>query len=133
VLEASRAVASRKSSWFTVSRRQDGIVVYEPNPGAVITHAGSIEVLELGLQIADGRTWPVLVLMQDVARVERGAREFFASEQYFQLASQTALVVGSPVSRVIGSFFLGLNRVRYPCKVFDDEARAVAWLQGYVR
>jgi hypothetical protein len=88
------------------------------------------QVLELGLQIAGGRTRPVLVLMHDVRRIDREARAFFASDAYLRLAYQTALVVSSPVSRVIGNFFVGLNRLKYPCKVFDEQERAVAWLGG---
>ena len=76
---------------------------------------------------------PCLVLMQDVARVERKARDFFSSEQYLTLASQTALVVGSPISRVIGNFFVGLNRPRYPLRIFDDPRKAIEWLRGFLR
>jgi hypothetical protein len=111
--------------------RDDGLLVYYPIPGAVITHQGALQVLELGLQIADSPK-PALVLMQDMARVDREARTFFASEEYVQLASQTALVVGSPVSRVIGNFFVGLNRLKFPCKVFEDPQLAVAWLRTFV-
>jgi hypothetical protein len=74
-----------------------------------------------------------MVLMQDMARVDREARAFFASEEYTCLSSQTALVVGSPVSRVIGNFFVGLNRPKYPCKIFDEAEAAEAWLRGFVR
>jgi hypothetical protein len=97
----------------------------------VLTRAIALQVLEVGLQIVDAPT-PALVMMQEVARVDREARAFFASEEIQRLSSQTALVVGSPVSRVIGSFFIGLNRLKYPCKVFEDTAVAVEWLRGFV-
>lgn len=126
--EAASLVASRSCSWFTVGLRRDGILVYQPLPGADVSIDFAAQVLELGLQVAEGRTRPTLVLMQDVARIDREARAFFASDAYLRLSSQTALVVSSPVSRVIGSFFIGLNRLKYPCKVFDDQERAVAWL-----
>ena len=45
--------------------------------------------------------------------------------------SETALVVGSPVSRVIGNFFVGLNRPKYPLRLFDDQEFATAWLLGF--
>jgi hypothetical protein len=71
--------------------------------------------------------------MEDMARVDRQARAMFASEEYMRLSSQTALVVGSPVSRVIGNFFVGLNRPTYPVKIFDDAKLAAKWLQGFVK
>jgi hypothetical protein len=130
--EAAIIVASRSCAWFTVGLRTDGILVYQPRPGADVSYDFAAQVLELGLQVADGRTRPTLVLMQDLARVDREARTFFASDAYLRLTGQTALVVSSPVSRVIGHFFVGINRLKYPCRVFDDQERAVAWLRGAV-
>jgi hypothetical protein len=75
-----------------------------------------LQVLELGLEIAEGRGRPILVLMQDIGRVDHGARTFFASEEYLRLACGTALVVGSPVGRAIGHFFVGLNRLNTRAK-----------------
>ena len=74
-----------------------------------------------------------MVLMPDMARVEREARAIFASEEYMlRMSTQTALVVGSPVSRVIANFFVGLNRPHYPCRAFDDPERALAWLRSFL-
>ena len=129
--QAPRIIASRECPWFTVALRDDGILAYHPRPGLVLTHEVALQVLQVGRQIADGPK-PTLVLMQDMARVERAARAFLASEEYMRLCSQTALVVGSPVSRVIGNFFIGLNQPRYPYKLFDDPELAAEWLRGFV-
>jgi len=128
--EAANIVASRTCSEFNVGLRKDGILVFQPRPGADVSIEFAAKVLELGLEVANGRTRPTLVLMQDLARIDREARTFFASDAYLTLTCQTALVVSSPVSRVIGNFFIGLNRLKYPCKIFDDQEHAVAWLQA---
>jgi hypothetical protein len=111
--------------------RDDGILAYYPVSGLVLTYEIALKVIEVGLQIVDSPK-PTLVLMQDMARVDREARAFFASEDYSNLCSQTALVVGSPVSRVIANFFVGLNRPKYPVKTFDDPRLAEQWLRGYL-
>ena len=126
----ARILASRETPWFTVELCEDGILIFRPFTGLVLTHEVALQVLAVGLEIVDGPK-STLVLMQDVARVDREAREFFASEDYLTLACQTALVVGSPVTRVIGNFFVGLNKLKYPCKVFDDPERALQWLRGF--
>jgi hypothetical protein len=131
-LPEARIIASREHPLFRVALRSDGILVYDPVPGLVLTYAVALQVLEVGLQINDGPK-PTMVLMQDIARVDREARALFASEEYMRLSCQTALVVGSPVSRVIGNFFVGLNRPKYPHKIFDDPELALEWLRGYVR
>jgi hypothetical protein len=130
--ESLRVVASRESPWFTAYLRDDGLLVYGAAPGLVITRTVALQVIEIGLQIVD-EPKPTMVLMQDMARVDREARALFTSEAYNEVCSQTALVVGSPVSRVIGNFFVGLNRSRHLFKIFDDPALAVEWLRGFVR
>ena len=130
--EEPRVVASRESPWFTAYLREDGLLVYRAVPGLVIDHTVANQVIEIGLQIVD-EPKPTMVLMQDMARVDREARAMFASDLYTRLCSQTALVVGSPVSRVIGNFFVGLNRPRHLFRIFDDPALAIEWLRGFVR
>jgi hypothetical protein len=130
VLEAPRVVASQECPWFTVVLRTDGILAYYPIRGLVLTHPIALQVIRLGSAIANGPK-PTLVLMEDMARVDRDARECLASEAYMRVCSQTALVVGSPVSRVIGNFFLGLNRPKYPLRLFDAQEPATAWLLGF--
>ena len=130
VSQAPRVIASRKCPRFSAELREDGILVYRPVSGLTITRELALELMEVGLEVG-GRARPTMVLMQDLARVEREARAMFASEAYMRLCSQTALVVGSPVSRVIASFFIGLNRPTYPYKIFDDPERAAEWLRGF--
>ena len=127
-----RVVAMRECSGFSAYLREDGLLVYRAAPGLVITHALAREIIEIGVQIVD-EPKPTMVLMQDIARVDREARMLFASEQYTRLCSHTALVVGSPVSRVIGSLFVGRNRSKNLYRIFDDPRLATVWLQGFVR
>jgi hypothetical protein len=126
-------VGWREHPLFRVALRADGILVYHPTPGGVITYEVARRMFELALEIVDGPK-PTLVLMHDLARLTREARAFFASEEYTRcLGCQTALVVDTPVSRVIANFFVGLNRPRYPHKIFDDPEQALEWLRGCVR
>ena len=111
--------------------REDGILAYHAIRGLVLTHEIALQVIQVGSQIAK-EPKPTLVLMQDMARVDRAARGCLASEEYMRVCSQTALVVGSPVSRVIGNFFAGLNRPKYPLKLFDDTELATEWLSGFL-
>src|ERR1700759_1111968 len=96
-----RVLASRECPWFTAQVRDDGILTFCPVPGLVLTRDIATQILRIGLQIVEHPPVPTLVLMQEIARVDREARAFFASSEYLSLTSQSALVVGSPVSRVI--------------------------------
>jgi hypothetical protein len=43
--------------------------------------------------------------------------------------SAFAIIIQSPLSRVIGNFFMGLNKPRVPARLFKSEKEAVKWLK----
>jgi hypothetical protein len=74
-----------------------------------------------------GARSPLLVDIRSVGPMKRPARKVFADSN---VASRVALLVGSPVSRMLASFGLGLDRPRHgiPLKVFAEESSARQWL-----
>ena len=70
---------------------------------------------------------PVLVDARGAGAMDRPSRELFKnSEDGF---ASTAILVASPVSRMVANFFLGRNHTSAPVKMFTLEAEAVSWLQ----
>lgn len=69
-----------------------------------------------------------LVDLREVASIDRPAREFFMNEHADYLA--VALVAGSPSTRMLANFFIGLKRGVIPVKMFTSEPDAMAWLQA---
>ncbi len=61
---------------------------------------------------------------------ERPARIEFARRG--DLVSAVALVVGTPLSRMMGNFFLSVSRPMAPTRLFEDEASELAWLHRFV-
>lgn len=70
----------------------------------------------------------VLVDMRGVRSQTREARQYFAGAEAERATLAVALLVGSPLSRVLANFFLRLMPQRWPTALFTDEASAVAWL-----
>lgn len=48
------------------------------------------------------------------------------------LVSAVALIVGTPLSRMMGNVFLSVSKPMAPTRLFHDEASALAWLQEFV-
>ena len=89
------------------------------------------EALEATHRVAGDRRRPVLVDLRGIRSESRDAREFFASSEVGTKVTAVALVIGSPVSTVIGNFFLRLREQPVPTRLFGDEPAAVEWLLGY--
>jgi hypothetical protein len=66
--------------------------------------------------------------MRGVRSQSRAARDYFAGPEAEKATLAVALLIGSPVSRVLANFFLRLRPQRIPTALFTDEAAAIAWL-----
>jgi hypothetical protein len=67
--------------------------------------------------------------IRNIKSITRGARIYFTSEETGAVLRAQAVIVGSPLSRVIGNFY-GLYGMPYPIKLFTAEAKAIEWLKG---
>lgn len=114
----------------SVRFRDDGIVEFTYYPVNVdLEMARELLARTRAAMGADVRPRPTLVFLGR-ASADRTVREYFAeSADNRTLASRVAFVATNPMSRVIGNFFIGLNRPTIPTRLFGDEESAVAWLQ----
>jgi hypothetical protein len=108
--------------------REPDLLVARFLPGADVDVEDARECLDVGLRLAGGRPMPVLVDLRPIRSQTAEARAHFASVHTTRVATAVALLIGSPVSRVIGNFFLRLNRPEAPTRLFDSEEAARAWL-----
>ena len=69
--------------------------------------------------------------MTAISEISKEARDYFANERTASIQRATALLISSPVSRVIGNFFMGLNKPISPTRLFTDPREAIKWLQTY--
>ena len=90
----------------------------------------TLEATEAWL-IAEGVAMPLpsLVQMGQVAHLTREARQYFAEgATNARLTNRVALIASNAIGRVIGNFFLGLNRSPRPTQLFTDRKAAWEWL-----
>lgn len=108
----------------------DGVVQMTWVSKAVIGLEDATAAIAVMTELTGGRRSPLLVDLHEGGQPSRLARLEFTSHD--DLVSAVALIVGTPLSRVMGNFFLSVSRPSYPVRLFDDEASALAWLQAFV-
>jgi hypothetical protein len=126
-----RAISTSKARvWLD----QDDILHYARLPGnkASTTKEDAEELMACTWELAGHRRLPLLVDVRTVKAIDRDARAHLAGPAGARLNSAVALLVGSPLSRAIGNFFIGLNKPLIPCRMFSLEAEALAWLRGFL-
>ena len=96
--------------------------------GADFELCDATEAVRVTWAVAGQKRRGVLVDMRGVRSQTRDAREYFMSDDVARRLSAVALLVGSPVSRMIGNFFLRIGDHRIPTRIFTTDAEAAAWL-----
>jgi hypothetical protein len=115
---------------FRMWLRSDGIVQLVWAPRVAMGLEDALAATEAMAKLTGGRQSALLVDAHDVGPQDRPARSEFARRG--DLVSAVALIVGTPLSRMMGNFFLAVSRPMAPTRLFDDEVSALAWLQGFV-
>ncbi|MCC6751370.1 MAG: STAS/SEC14 domain-containing protein [Deltaproteobacteria bacterium] len=101
-----------------------------PETHQTLEHAR--ENIAVCAKFANGRRRPVLVDIRSLTAIDGDARRYYAGDEAAQVESAIALLVGSPVSRMVGNFFLSINRPQVPVRLFTIEGEALAWLRGFI-
>ena len=115
---------------FRMWWRPDGIVVVTWVPQVTANLEDAIACVEAMARLPGGRRCPLLVNMLDTCPQDRKTRAVWTRRS--DLLSAVGLVVGTPLSRMVGNLFLTVSRPPFPIRLFDNEESAVAWLKDFV-
>lgn len=119
------AVAS-SASYFWVD--DEGILNILNKPKKVHDLQDALENVQIAREIAKDNTHPLLIDMTNIRLMNRGARQVYVAESERKYVIAVALVTTSITSRVVSNFFLGLNKLPVPTKLFNDKEAAKKWL-----
>jgi hypothetical protein len=109
----------------------DGIARTKIKPGSSITITHAREN-SLAVNSLPGPKFPLLIDSRDIRSMTKEAREFFSTNGRETKINSMAVVINSPISRVIGNFFLGINKPPVPTRLFDNPEDAANWLKQYL-
>jgi hypothetical protein len=110
----------------------EGGVVY------FVYKANSVVNLEAAMQIVADRikfqreiNYPVYCDIRGMKSADKDARNYLAKEGS-SYTKGVAVMVDSPMSKIIGNIYLGLNKPTTPTRLFTDKNEAVEFLKQFV-
>ncbi len=68
---------------------------------------------------------------KQISYVSRGSRGLAAHKETEDITIAFALVFSSSIGRVLGNFFIQVDKPQYPTKLFTNEEEAVTWLMQF--
>jgi len=111
---------------------EDGVLRLIYSSGAKVTLTDVKENVVVASKIINGKRRPALTDFRGLKSMTREARVYYSGEEVAKYVNAGAVLIGSPVSKIIGNFFLGLNKSIIPNRLFTSESAAIEWLKGFI-
>jgi hypothetical protein len=78
-----------------------------------------------------GKNYPVLVDYRRVTKTTKEARDYFCTEYAYKNLVAMAVLIDSPVGKIISAFFFQIKKPPYILKIFNNKAKALKWLKQF--
>lgn len=111
---------------------EDGIARTKVKQGAEVEIEEARENSIVVNSFYSGSKFPLLIDARGINSISREARNFFTTNGRETSTSAFGIIIDSYVSKVVGNFFLGINKPVVPTKLFSNEHQAIEWLKEYV-
>ncbi len=83
------------------------------------------------VRICAGTAYPILSDGRKVKHFDKEARAYLAKSESTILIRAGAFLVSNQLQKVLGNFFILIDKPEIPTRLFTDEAEALAWLQQF--
>lgn len=107
---------------------EDNILYTDCFPNTTMTLEDGKESTRISAEIVNYQPVPLLCDLTNVVKMSQDCRQHFAGPEHAETFSKAALIVTSPISRIIGNFFLGLNKPLKPTRLFTNKEDGLEWL-----
>jgi len=114
---------------FTTTLDKRGFILSKVHPGSEIGLNEAKGNTQAVIDISGGANYPIFVDIREIKSISKEARDHFSMRGRKPHVTAIAMLVKSPVSRIIGNFFLGLNRPTVPTRLFNQEKEAILWMK----
>ncbi|MBK7182614.1 MAG: hypothetical protein IPH89_06600 [Bacteroidetes bacterium] len=89
------------------------------------------ELLEDLKIICHEKPFPILKIPGQYSSIDNDARKFISSTEGMKCSSAEALVTTYLPHRIIGNFYMTVNKPVKPTAFFEDEEKAINWLKQF--
>jgi len=115
-----------------VWRDDNGIIRYTVLEGVVERIENAREMISAIRSITGNEKHHTLIDIRGLKSTDKETRDYYASKEVFEAANggACAILVGSPITAVIGNMFIRVNTPLYKVKLFHSVEKASDWLLG---
>jgi hypothetical protein len=123
-METSREI---ELDWAKMRVREDGVLHVVLTEDIDLTLKGCKAMNAAVQELADGPS-PILSDIRRMRSTSMLQMRYAAEPEVIAVTRKLAVLVGSPVSRMLGSALVAVAKPPYPIRLFTDERAATRWL-----
>lgn len=116
---------------YYVAKLLEGILFVQYKPMVRISLEDAQVIVADRLKTFRDAHVPVMIRIGKVKSIDKEARSFLFKEGLVNIKA-VALIDEHNHDSVLATFLLGVEPPSVPCKTFDDEQKATAWLRQFV-
>ena len=83
------------------------------------------------MRISGGKSYPMLSDSRNVVDFEKEAREYLALNDHVLNLNAGAILIKNQLQKILGNFFLFINKPPVPTRLFTDSEEALVWLDQF--
>jgi len=130
--QASLFLASIDLGYASVHLRGDGLLQVDTAHDHVVTEQEARIITYSMGRVSGEVPRPVLKIAGRDSTEDEGTREFTASHEGQRYSLAEAVVINSTAQRLMGNFYLRINRPVKPMRLFTSVEEAVKWLKTFL-
>ncbi|MDG1477554.1 MAG: hypothetical protein P8Q14_10445 [Vicingaceae bacterium] len=97
--------------------------------GITIEKEDVLEVKKHNLAITKGNNYAIVFDSGHFTSVSKQARELMTSAEIENKRIASAFVINSLSQKILGNFYLKVNKPNVPTKLFSDKGKAIIWIK----
>ena len=121
------------TSKYEVVLLEDGIVENFIKPGATMEPEDVTALKQHNFETAGNKPYVILVIPGELITFTKEARELAASKEFIEAAMAKALLINSIGNKIMGNFYLKVNKPYIKTKIFSDREKALTWLRSFIK
>jgi len=117
------------STKFSAVLIEPGLIENSIHPGVHLEVEDMLAIKKANQSIAGGVPYVVLVSSGHLSSISNEARLLTASREFALGTIAKALLIRSMGHRIVGNFYLAVNRPVLPTQIFTEREKALVWLR----
>ncbi|MBL7922116.1 MAG: hypothetical protein JNJ40_17510 [Bacteroidia bacterium] len=118
---------------YEVTLLEDGIVENFIKSGAVMEEQDVTMLKQHNFEAAGQKPYVILVTPGELVTFTSEARQLAASKNFIEAARAKALLINSIGNKIMGNFYLKVNKPFIKTKIFSDREKALVWLRSIIK